>query len=80
MNIGVYIPRLVDKQVEVELEIFGAICIEWAKWCGKTWTSEHHSKSAIYLGDPSGNFQNKELIKLLPTIALEGEAPRLIYE
>ena len=51
-----------------------------AKWCGKTWTSEHHSKSAIYLGDPSGNFQNKELIKLLPTIALEGEAPRLIYE
>ncbi|MDI9540286.1 MAG: DUF4143 domain-containing protein [Bacillota bacterium] len=75
-----YMPRLVDKQVEIELETFGAICIEGAKWCGKTWTSEHHSKSAIYLGDPSGNFQNKELAKLSPAIALDGEVPRLIDE
>lgn len=64
MNREAYIPRLVDKQVALELETFGAICIEGVKWCGKTWTSEHHSKSAIYLGDPSGNFQNKELTKL----------------
>ena len=40
----------------------------------------HHSKSAIYLGDPSENFQNKELMKLAPKIALDGEVPRLIDE
>jgi len=75
-----YLPRLVDTQVANKLESFGAICIEGAKWCGKTWTSRYHSKSAIYLGDPSGNFQNKELTKLAPNIALEGETPRLIDE
>ncbi len=80
MDIETYKPRLVDKQVELELEAFGAVCIEGAKWCGKTWTSRYHSKSAIYLGDPSGNFQNKELTKLAPTTALEGETPRLIDE
>lgn len=75
-----YLPRLVDTQVANKLESFGAICIEGAKWCGKTWTSRYHSKSAIYLGDPSGNFQNRELTKLAPNIALEGETPRLIDE
>ena len=75
-----YLPRLVDTQVANKLESFGAICIEGAKWCGKTWTSRYHSKSAIFLGDPSGNFQNRELIKLAPNIALEGEVPRLIDE
>ncbi|MGI6072461.1 MAG: ATP-binding protein [Lachnospiraceae bacterium] len=80
MNNEIYLPRLIDKRVTIELEIFGAICIEGAKWCGKTWTSKHHSKSAIYLGDPSRNFQNKELMKLEPETALNGEVPRLIDE
>ena len=80
MNNKTYLPRLVDKQVKMELETFGAVCIEGAKWCGKTWTSKHHSKSAIYLGDPSRNFQNKELMKLEPKTALQGEVPRLIDE
>ncbi len=80
MDNRIYLPRLVDKQVALNLRAFGAICIEGAKWCGKTWTSRHHSKSAIYLGDPSENFQNKELMKLAPKIALDGEVPRLIDE
>ncbi len=80
MDNEIYLPRLIDKQVALELKSFGAICIEGAKWCGKTWTSRHHSNSAIYLGDPSGNFQNRELIKLSPKIALDGEVPRLIDE
>jgi hypothetical protein len=64
MNREAYMLRLVDKQVEIELETFGCFFIEVAKWCGKTWTSEYHSKSAVYLGDSSDNFQNKELTKL----------------
>lgn len=75
-----YLPRLIDKQVETYLQTFGAVCIEGPKWCGKTWTSAHHSKSAIYIGDPAGNFQNRQLAELSPELVLEGDTPRLIDE
>lgn len=80
MNTSIYLPRLIDRQVAVMLETFGAVCIEGAKWCGKTWTSKHHAKSAIFLGDPAGNFQNRQLAQLAPKAVLEGERPRLIDE
>lgn len=73
-----YLPRLIDQQVETYLQTFGAVCIEGPKWCGKTWTSAHHSKSAIYIGDPAGNFQNRQLAELSPELVLEGDTPRLI--
>ena len=75
-----YKPRIIDKKIEEYLSIFGAVCIEGPKWCGKTWTSSYHSNSEIYLGDPSGNFQNKQLAELSPDLVLEGEYPRLIDE
>ena len=31
-----YMPRLIDKTIEENLEFFGAISIEGPKWCGKT--------------------------------------------
>ena len=58
----------------------GALCIEGPKWCGKTWTSSFHSRSEIYLGDPAGNFQNRNLAELSPDLVLQGEPPRLIDE
>lgn len=75
-----YRPRIIDRQVEEYLSVFGAVCIEGPKWCGKTWTSSYHSKSEIYLGDPAGNFQNRQLAELSPALVLEGETPRLIDE
>lgn len=75
-----YLPRLIDQQVETYLQTFGAVCIEGPKWCGKTWTSAHHSKSEIYIGDPAGNFQNRQLAELSPELVLEGDTPRLIDE
>ena len=75
-----YRPRIIDRQVEEYLSAFGAVCIEGPKWCGKTWTSSYHSKSEIYLGDPAGNFQNRQLAELSPALVLEGETPRLIDE
>lgn len=80
MNNKDYLPRLVDAQIKLELSTFGAICIEGPKWCGKTWTSQHHANSAIYLGDPARNFQNKTLALLEPSKVLEGKTPRLIDE
>lgn len=75
-----YRPRVIDRRVEEYLSAFGAICIEGPKWCGKTWTSSYHSKSEILIGDPAGNFQNRKLAELQPSLVLEGETPRLIDE
>ena len=75
-----YLPRIVDKQLREYLEAFGAVCVEGPKWCGKTWTSSYHSKSEIFIGDPAGNFQNRQLAQLSPALVLEGETPRLIDE
>ncbi len=75
-----YYPRLIDNRIKQELELFGAICIEGPKWCGKTWTSQHHSNSELFLGDPTGDFQNKKLAELSPELVLQGDNPRLIDE
>ena len=75
-----YLPRIIDNKIEEYLEVFGAVCVEGPKWCGKTWTSSYHSKSEIMIGDPSGNFQNRRLAEMAPELVLEGETPRLIDE
>ena len=75
-----YKPRVIDGTIEQYLKTFGAICIEGPKWCGKTWTSSHHSNSEIYIGDPSGNFQNRTLAQMSPELVLDGKSPRLIDE
>ena len=75
-----YRPRIIDQQVDEYLKTFGAVCIEGSKWCGKTWTSAFHSESAIYLSDPVGNFQNRQLAEISPDLILEGDFPRLIDE
>lgn len=80
MEINEYRPRIIDKQLEEYLSAFGAVCIEGPKWCGKTWTAAYHSQSAVYIGDPAGNFQNRQLAELSPQTVLEGASPRLIDE
>lgn len=75
-----YLPRVIDKNIREYLRVFGAVCVEGPKWCGKTWTSSFHSNSRILLGDPIGNFQNRRLAEISPALILEGEAPRLIDE
>ena len=80
MNLKEYRPRVIDKKIIEYMSAFGAICIEGPKWCGKTWTSSYHSKSKIYIGDPEGNFQNRKLAEMSPSLVLEGKQPRLIDE
>lgn len=75
-----YKKRLIDSKVELYLSTFGAVCIEGPKWCGKTWTSLMHSKSAFMIADPADNFANRQLAKLDVSKALPGEAPHLIDE
>lgn len=80
MKINNYRFRIVDNKIKEYLEIFGAILIEGPKWCGKTWTSKNCCNSEFLVASPNGNFNNKNLAKLNPVLALEGEKPRLIDE
>ncbi|MBQ8062942.1 MAG: ATP-binding protein [Clostridia bacterium] len=75
-----YSPRIIDPMVERYLKTFGAVCLEGPKWCGKTWTSSEHSASEFYVGDPAGNFQNRQLAELEPATVLKGDQPRLVDE
>ena len=47
----VYLSRLIDKKISQQLKIFGAVCVEGTKWCGKTWTVLNHANSITYLMD-----------------------------
>ncbi|UTC68247.1 MULTISPECIES: ATP-binding protein [unclassified Treponema] len=80
MKIQNYIPRAVDDKIDLYLTLFGAVCIEGPKWCGKTWSSAYHSKSFFYLGSPQGAFQNRKMAEMSPDIVFEGKTPRLIDE
>lgn len=80
LKVDKYMNRIIDDRIKDNLKIFGAVCIEGPKWCGKTWTSMKHSNSVVFIGDPSGNFQNRSLAQLDPNLILKGEIPRLIDE
>ncbi|MDR0523419.1 MAG: DUF4143 domain-containing protein [Candidatus Methanoplasma sp.] len=71
-----YRPRVIDAQVREALEIFGGLLIEGPKWCGKTSTGLHHSRSVLYVGDEN----SAEMARMDPSLALEGERPLLVDE
>jgi predicted AAA+ superfamily ATPase len=75
-----YLDRIVDKELDILLSAFGAVLIEGPKWCGKTWTAEKHSSSAIYLQNIKEKGKHLEAAKISPDLLLEGETPRLIDE
>lgn len=54
-----YKKRLVDDELELYLKTFSAILIEGPRWCGKTWSSVHNSKSTFFVADPKENFNNR---------------------
>lgn len=81
MKIENYKNRIIDKKIEKYLKLFGAICIEGPKYCGKTWAGRYHAKSETLLYTKTGGTSNEvELAKISPSIILEGEKPKLIDE
>ena len=81
MEIKNYKKRIVDAKLEKYLKLFGAVCIEGPKYCGKTWTGRYHAKSESLLYVNTGESSNEvELAKISPKIILEGEKPKLIDE
>lgn len=71
-----YLPRLIDRKIDDYLLVFGALSVEGPKWCGKTWSSSKHSKSAVYLDDE----ETLEKAKLDLELILNEENPELIDE
>jgi predicted AAA+ superfamily ATPase len=75
-----YQPRLIDEEIALALQAFGAIAIEGPKFCGKTWTGLSHANSVTYIADPAGGFSNRTRAALDPTLVLQGDAPHMVDE
>lgn len=69
-----YLPRIADEQVERYLEVFGAVEISGAKWCGKTWTALAHGASVSYVDD------DLDLARTDPSLMTIGNRPHVIDE
>ena len=75
-----YMGRCIDRLVERDLGIFGAVLIQGPKWCGKTTTAQRFAASSLSLSDPAGSFAARQLAELDPAQAIVGPVPRLIDE
>jgi len=80
MEVKGYRLRVIDKKISEYLSLFGALSIEGPKWCGKTWTCLKQAKSQFFVSDPQGNFNNRRLAEMNPSLVLKGDSPRLIDE
>jgi hypothetical protein len=71
-----YLPRLQESKLAEYLEVFGAVEVHGARWCGKTWMSHTQSQSVIRLD----NEADKEAVSNDVRLAFVGEKPHLIDE
>ena len=71
-----YRKRLIDDKIERYLDVFGAISIEGAKWCGKTWTALNHAESVSYVTETN----IKKLALINPKNIFTEKRPQLIDE
>lgn len=75
-----YLHRIVDSELKLRLEAFGATLIVGPKWCGKTTTAEEQAKSILKMQDPDMREGYLMTAKTKPSLLLKGENPRLIDE
>jgi hypothetical protein len=75
-----YLKRIVDEELKLRLEAFGAVQIKGPKWCGKTTTALQQAKSVLRLQDPDHRAGYLATARTKPSILLKGETPRLIDE
>lgn len=75
-----YLPRVADMRLDDALRSSGAVHIKGPKWCGKTETGIHHTRSQIYLQDPDKSPALLAMADSKPSELLIGDRPRLIDE
>lgn len=69
MDLTDYRPRVTDALLNSRLELFGAVCIEGPKWCGKTWSGLRHANSVFDLASPENAFQIDRCTRITQTEA-----------
>ena len=75
-----YKNRIVEKEIKNNLRVFGCVCVEGAKWCGKTETCKQFAKTIIEFQDPTNKELYKSYINTDPTFFLQKEKPILFDE
>lgn len=75
-----YLERVIDKELEIRLQAFGATLIVGPKWCGKTTTGTRMAKSIIKMQDPDMREGYLSTAAVKPSLLLKGDNPRLIDE
>jgi hypothetical protein len=75
-----YLKRVVDKELELRLEAFGATLIVGPKWCGKTTTAAQRAQSVLKMQDPDMREGYLSTAATKPSLLLKGANPRLIDE
>ena len=75
-----YLPRVADMRLDDALRSSGAVYIKGPKWCGKTETGIHHTRSQVYLQDPDKSPALLAMADSKPSELLIGDKPRLIDE
>ena len=75
-----YLPRVVDSELDLRLDAFGATLIVGPKWCGKTTTGEQKAKSVLRMQDPDRRDGYLAAAAAKPSLLLKGANPRLIDE
>lgn len=80
MEVKGYKARVCDIELQEQLEASGAVLIEGAKWCGKTYTARNAAKSALFMQDRDNSSNYKKVAFSKPSLLLEGATPRLIDE
>lgn len=71
-----YRPRVVETQIAEALARVGAVLIDGARACGKTWTARHFARSEARIDDPASQL----LTETAPESLLAGASPRLLDE
>ena len=61
MEIQNYKKRIVDEKIERYLKLFGAVCIEGPKYCGKTWSGRYQ----VYDSDGSKGSEHPGLFQCI---------------
>lgn len=75
-----YLKRIVDEELKLRLEAFGATLIVGPKWCGKTTTAEEQANSVLKMQDPDMREGYLVTARTKPSLLLKGDNPRLIDE
>lgn len=75
-----YKNRIIDKQLDLMLNSFGATLIKGPKGCGKTTSAKHKAKSFIEFQDEDERENLLLIANTKPSNLLDGEKPRLFDE